>query len=114
MKAYSIDLRERVVKAQLQGQTQEEVAQRFGVGSSSVGRYVQQYREEGTLEPKPRPGRARLLAGEDLEALRAQVLNDRSLSQQQHAQKFFEERGIRLSRATIGRYLQRLGLSRKK
>ena len=44
MKAYSPDLRERIVQAVRQGQSQRAAAQTFGVGSATVKRYVARYR----------------------------------------------------------------------
>lgn len=56
MGPYSIDLRERVAAAIDQGQSQRQVARRFGVSPSFVTRLIQRRREAGTLAPKPHGG----------------------------------------------------------
>jgi transposase len=72
MRAYSLDLRQRIVAAVHSGLTQKAVAERFAVSTAAVSRYVHQHRDKaGNLSPKPIPGRARripmavLLALED-------------------------------------------------
>lgn len=56
-----MDLRERVVAACEQGQSQVEVAQRFGVCTKTVQRYVARAKA-GQLAPRPLPGRSPRLA----------------------------------------------------
>src|SRR5215471_10482223 len=56
MGPYSTDLRERVAAAIDQGQSQRQVARRFGVSLSFVTRLIQRRREAGTLAPKPHAG----------------------------------------------------------
>ena len=53
MRAYSSDLRERVVRAVDQGRSQREAARLFGMGVSSVKRYLQQRAQTGTLQRRP-------------------------------------------------------------
>jgi putative transposase len=49
---YSADLRERVVKAVSQdGLSCRQAAQRFGVGASTVIKWMQRWREKGHVEP---------------------------------------------------------------
>ena len=57
MRAYSVDLRHRIVEAVREGQTQPSVAERFGVSLSSVQRFIRLHREAGSLNAKPLPGR---------------------------------------------------------
>ena len=51
--SYSKDLREQAVKYKLKGHTLEETAEIFGVGKSSIGKWVKQYKETGDLSNKP-------------------------------------------------------------
>src|SRR3954453_2785664 len=60
MRAYSMDLRERVVAAVDRGMTQEQAAVTFGVSVNTVGRYLARRRDTGSLAPTayrhgPRP-----------------------------------------------------------
>lgn len=57
MKAYSLDLRERIVRAVDQGYPRAEIVQLFGVSRATIKRYVKQRRETGHLRRKPIPGR---------------------------------------------------------
>ena len=51
-KPYSVDLRERVVRAvEVGGQSRHAAARQFGIGVSSVIRWVQRLREKGSLAP---------------------------------------------------------------
>jgi transposase len=52
MNAYSEDLRKKIVEAAERGTPKTEVAHAFGVGVSSVKRYVATSREGRSLAPK--------------------------------------------------------------
>jgi transposase len=68
MKAYSEDLRRKIVEAVEKGTSKSEAARAFGVGLSSVQRYVAMAREGKSLYPKKRPGSKPKL-GEDARRL---------------------------------------------
>src|SRR5437763_574188 len=55
MKAYSPDLRRKIVQAVDSGLPQQEVADRFGVSVATVERYLKLRRDTGRLEPRPIP-----------------------------------------------------------
>src|SRR5258708_19143829 len=57
MKAYSQDLRQRVVRAVDAGQSQAEIAKTFAVSVATIKRYLKQRRETGHVLPKAIPGR---------------------------------------------------------
>ena len=64
-RAYSLDLRERVVAAVLRGLSCRAVAVRFDVGVASVVKWVQRARETGSPAARPMGGkRPYLLAGQ--------------------------------------------------
>src|SRR3954466_15585617 len=57
MKAYSTDLRQRVVAAyDAREGTQEQVAARFAVSTSWVRKLLRQRRATGSIEPRPHGG----------------------------------------------------------
>ena len=114
MKAYSEDLRRKIVEAVERGMSKSEAARSFGVGISSVKRYVAAAREGRSLAPKKRPGSkpkldegARRLLEADLEERPAATLPQR---------REFLRRAcrVRVSDSTISRMLKRMGWSRKK
>jgi transposase len=64
-RAYSLDLRERVVRRVAAGHSVREVAETFGVSVASVVKWSQRQRETGSAAAKPMGGRqARSLAGQ--------------------------------------------------
>src|SRR5690242_3930129 len=71
MRAYSTDLKERLVRAVAEGQPMREAARRFGVAVNTVKRAVVQERETGSLERKPIPGCPRCIGPEQEAALQA-------------------------------------------
>ena len=58
MKAYSMDLRTKIVESVRRGVSKSETARRFGVSRSTVKRYVKQLDEQGSLAPKTAPVRS--------------------------------------------------------
>jgi len=57
MRAYSLDLRNKIVEAVKRGVPKAEAARTFGVGISSVKRYVKMAEESLSLAPKKAPGK---------------------------------------------------------
>ena len=115
MKAYSKDLRLRVLAAVDRGMAREEVAKTFGVSVPTIKRYLKLRRETGEVEPKPIPGpRARKRAALE-ERLPTQLrLNPHLTTLAEHCELFEEEHGVVVSSATVSRALKRLSLPLKK
>lgn len=114
MKAYSTDLRERVVRAVEEGRPREEIVHLFGVSRATIKRYVKQQRETGELAPKPIPGRP-ATKGDALRAdLWSQLEAHRDATLEQQCQIWEETHGQQVSAATMGRAITSLGWTRKK
>ncbi len=64
MRAYSTDLRERIVRVVAEGRPMREAARRFGVSVSAVKRYVVRQRETGAQERTPLGGGPRKIRRE--------------------------------------------------
>jgi transposase len=117
MQAYSLDLRTRVVEAvdKLVG-THQEVAKLFGVSCTFIKKLLRQRRETGSLAPKPHGGgQVAKLAAKEREQVRTYILraqNDATVSEIHAYVATTLRRAV--SRATVGRVLQDLDLSRKK
>src|SRR5215467_10393529 len=73
MRAYSTDLKERLVRAVAEGQPMREAARRFGVAVTTVKRAVVQARETGSLARTPIPGGPRRLGVEQEAVLLARL-----------------------------------------
>lgn len=110
-KAYSMDLRKRVIEACDEGQTIAQVSKRFRVSTSFVEKLQQRRRESGTLEPKPHGGgRQPRLSPEHDQTLRALLTAkpDTTLAELR------EKLGIKVHLSSLWYRLQRLGLTFKK
>ena len=114
MKAYSLDLRERIVKVVAEGMSAEDAAEMFGVSAATVRRYVARQRETGSLAPGHSPGRPRLLPGAEEAALRTQLEVASAATLTEHQTEWQQMHGIRLSLATMCRAIARVGWTRKK
>ncbi|MFL9827737.1 helix-turn-helix domain-containing protein, partial [Rhodoplanes sp. SY1] len=55
-RAYSTDLRARVIEAVAAGASRREAAERFDVSVSSAVRWLQRWRDEGSARAKPSGG----------------------------------------------------------
>ena len=116
MKAYSLDLRERIVAAVVDQQLHPwVVAERFAVGLTTVKRYVR-LAEADALTPKVPPGRSRTrrIRPEHDAALWAQLEAHDDATLAQHCQLWHTAHGIEVSTATMSRAITRLGWTRKK
>ncbi len=114
MRAYSTDLKERLVRAVAEGQPMREAARRFGVTVNTVKRAVVQERETGSLERKPIPGYPRRIGPEQEAALRARLEADPNATVLEHCAWWAEHEGQQLSEATMWRAIRRLGWTHKK
>jgi transposase len=114
MKAYSLDLRQRIVQAVAAGQSKAAVAERFAVSLGSVKRYVRQLATTATLAPRPRTGRPRRIPISQEAALAAQVAANNAATLVEHCQQWAVHHGVAVSVATMSRTLARAGLPRKK
>ena len=112
MKAYSIDLRERVVAACDEGvEARAEIAERFSVSASWIRRVLQRRRETDSIAPKPHGGgRLPAYEGESAERLRQAVADapDATLKELAAAA------GVACGTSATDRALRRLGITRKK
>ena len=109
-RAYSADLRGRVVAAVLDGgQSRQAVARRFLVGRSTVYRWVDTAESEGRVAAKPMHGGPPPTIRDDSEAaLRRLVAGDNHLTLAEYRDRLAEETGIRVHPWTLGRALRRL------
>ncbi len=114
MKAYSVDLRTKVVESVRQGISKSETARRFGVSRSTVKRYVKRLDEGGSLAPKRRPGKRPKLDQTAMQLLKEDLAARPWATHQQRSEFLFGFCGVKVSEATICRAIKRLGHSRKK
>ena len=108
MKAYSKDLRLKVLDAVDRGMPREEVAWIFGVSPPSIKRWLKRRRESGAVDESPRPGPP-ARKGALLERwLPSQLDNNPDLTLAEHCEAFEEDSGVEVSTATMSRGISRL------
>jgi transposase len=116
MKPYHTDLRKRIVDAYEKAEgSVRELAVRFKVRPGTVQDYLNLKRETGSVEPRPHGGGpAPKLDDAGVRELRAVVeeKNDRTLDE--IANELDRRRQVRVGRTTVWRFLDRLGITRKK
>jgi len=112
MKAYSTDLRQRVVAAcDARDGTREEIAARFSVSVHWIRKLLRQRRDTGSIDPKPHGG-GRAAAFDEAAAARlreaVEADDDATLEELAGAA------GVDCSVPAVFRALKRLGITRKK
>jgi transposase len=112
-KPYSTDLRERVVAAIQSGLKYHEVAERFAVSVASISRWLSRYRRDDTVEPAPFGGHKKPTLAAHEAQVRALVEREPDLTLDAMVERLALD-GVRTNRTTLHRFLQSLGLTRKK
>ena len=114
MKAYSEDLRKKIVEALLRGIGKSEAARLFGVSFSSIKRYARTAREGRPLTPKKNPGKRPKL-GRSARALLEADLDERPAATLSQRRRFLQGIiGVLVSNSTVSRLIKRLRYTRKK
>ena len=116
MKAYSLDFRQKIVDVYNKEEiSQRQLAKRFDVALSFIVKLLRQDRATGEISPKPFNGGVKLkLSPDDLAALTDLIEQNNDATLEELCQMLHQQRGIKISRATMGRMTQRLKLTLKK
>ena len=113
MRAYSEDLRKKIVSAIERGMPKSQAARIFDVSLSSVKRYARSARRGEPLTPKKSPGRPRK-ADEKARALLEEDVMERPAATISQRRRFLEHiMGTTLSDSTVRRLMKRLGFTQK-
>ena len=114
MKAYSEDLRKKIVASIERGMSKAQAARLFDVSLSSVKRYSRTASQGGSLEPRKSPGRPRK-ADEKAQLLLRKDVEERPAATISQRRRFLEHlTGTTLSDSTVRRLMKRMGFSQKK
>ena len=114
MKAYSEDLRRKIVDALKRGMPKGEAASLFGVSLSSVKRFARMDRQGDSLAPRKPPGRPSK-GGDATRRLLEADLAERPAATASERRRYLERMtGEPMSDSTVRRLVRRLGHSRKK
>ena len=110
---YSMDLRERMVRAVEAGASRRATAAKFAVSPSCVVKLLQRWRRQGTLEPDPPGGGRRAKLADHAERVDALLAATPDLTIAELKTRLAAD-GIEVSPSAISRFLAALGLTRKK
>ena len=115
MKAYSQDLRARVVaSAQTGNQTQQSIAATFGISLSTVEKWLHQQRETGQETARPQTHGPRRALQDCAAFIRAAVKQQPDSTLSELCGRVATVKGVQASPSMMCRELQHLGLRRKK
>jgi transposase len=108
MRAYSEDLRMKVLDALDRGMPRAEVARVFGISLPSIKRWLRRRRETGLVGAKAPPGPPSIKGAMLKEWLPDHLLRNPDLTLEEHCEAFEEEFGVKVSTATMSRSISGL------
>ena len=113
--ALPIPLRERIVDAYNEKGGYHRIAQQFSVGVSSVQRYVEQAKNQNSLEPKPHNGGPPpKILPEQHDELEKFVMQRADWSIPELTEAWASEKKIKIATSSFSRALNRANLTYKK
>lgn len=116
MKAYSLDLRQKIVDTYAEDNiSQRQLSARFRVTLSFIEKLLKQYRETGNIAPKVRTNQTPIkLTLEQLNVLQqiVEANNDATLAELRTL--LHQRTGVDVSRSTVDRMVKKLNLTVKK
>ena len=114
-RAYSVDLRKRVVEAIEVGLSTREAARRFAIGVSTAGAWYRAWRDSGTLEPG-RQGHPKVSKLDPHEAFILSLVDteDRDITLAEIADRLAADRGVRTCAASVHGFFKKRGITVKK
>jgi transposase len=113
-KAYSLDLRKRVVGFVEEGHSRRAAATRFRVSISFVVNLIKAVRTRGSLEPKPMGGRRHAKLEPHRAFLFARVAEKVDITMPELAAELVAATGVKADPASLSRWLIRAGYRFKK
>ena len=115
MRAYSLDLRLKVLAAVDRGIPRKEVVRTLGVSRPTLERYLSLRRQTGEIGPPLTPGRTPFGATiEERSALWRQLEENDYATLERHCELWESEQGDRVSVPTMWRAVRKLGWTKKR
>ncbi len=116
MKAYSNDLRQKIVETNRRDlESIQRTAERFHVSYSFVWKLIKGYEQTGKVSPKPHGGGAKPKLNQQQLGVVAELIEQKNDATLEELVIQLEEIiGCRVSRATMGRVVVKLKITRKK
>jgi transposase len=114
-RAYSLDLRERVINAvERDGLTCGEAARRLEVSVSSAIKWVRRYRQTGLRDHIGTGGHRPSMVKPEREWILSLVASETDLTLARVSERLLAERGVRADAPMLSRFLKSEGISFKK
>ena len=114
MKAYSKDLRQKIVDAIERGMPKAQAARTFGVRISTVKRYATKARRGEPLQPGKAPGKRPKMDERVSKLLEADLEERPFATLKERCDYVSAVSGVSVSRSTMCRTIARIGPTRKK
>jgi len=112
--AYSIDLRERVIRSWENGRGQSWIAREFGISLGTVKRYIKRYTSMGHIQPTAQKRQQPKISDNQLVELQKLVDAKPDATIAEYIEGWESSQGVRVGHATMVRALQRADRRRKK
>lgn len=111
-----MDLRRRVLRTwQEESLTNQEIADRFGIGVATVVRWKRLFRETGSVAPRPHGGgQPRKIPPDKEGLLEALVKAHPDWTEREYADALFDQQGIEAAASTVGKVIRSMGYTVKK
>lgn len=116
MKAYSLDLRQKIVDAYAEGNlSQRQLAKQFRVALSFVEKLLKQHRETGNIAPKKRLNQTPTKLNDEQLKVLEQLVEEHNDATLEELRALLEQKtGVCIGRSTVDRMLSKLDLTVKK
>lgn len=115
MRAYSQDLRDKVLAAVAAGkQSNRKVAEAFGVSESAIEKWTRRLRQTGNRAALPHAGGPARVLAEQAQFLRQAVKTQPDITLDELCEQVQAETGLVVNGSMMSRELKRLNLPRKK
>jgi transposase len=113
-RAYSIDLRTRVIAAVAGGCSRRAAAERFAVSVSSAIRWVELHDQTGSVAPRRRCRQSRSPLEPHSSWILDLVAQEPDLTLAEIVKRLLRDRGVHTTDSSVDRFLKRHGMSFKK
>lgn len=110
-KPYSIDLREMIIQEKLSGSyTDQEIADKFMIGLTSVKKYIRKYNQGESLIPLKPTGRPSTISEQDRELIRKYIILHPDATLEEYCVKFKKETNRIISRSNMHLIIREINL----
>jgi transposase len=116
MKAYSDDLRKKVLTAYQKGKvSMRQLTVRFDISLTSVSGLIKNFRQNGHIRPKPHGGGQTPAINEEGRIFLTEIIAEKpDLTLKELCEYYEDKTGKKVSKSAMDRTLKKMGITRKK